>query len=487
MFKLLLITGELAEAEVKLAAKKLSADILVLPVSVAQFMNPKMVIDAINKLGTTHEKIIFPGLTRFNVSEVERAVNMPCFKGPSYASDLIDVIEKDIKLSKTHAADSLLEKNGVRDYKRVAEKSESKDAKFKVGALKIGNGFPPRIIAEIVDAPLLSDKEALDRAQYYLKSGADIIDVGAIAAEDNSDKLAKIIKYLKTKVSAPISIDSLNPNEINAGLRAGADLVLSLTSENMAKVEKWPQVAYVVIPDKDSLFRNLKEAEKLGFEKLIADPILAPPFNTVESLSKYYGLRKLYYSQPMMMGVGNVVELMDVDSIGINGLLGSMAIELDIQLLLTTENSGKTRNSVKELKRAIELSFLAKSKGALPKDLGFDLLLAKGKGRGLDFDIKAAHVIRVPDSSPSFKADPKGYFNIFVDLDKKEIIAAHFKDNYDFVFRGTNAQSISKNIIEKDLVSILEHAAYLGRELQKAEVYLKLRKGYVQDEDFLGL
>jgi len=487
--KILLVTGELAENEVRDAASKLSAEVLTLPVSVAQFMSSDLAIKEIRKLDSPYDKIVFPGLTRFDVSLVETSVGMPCFKGPQHASDLVEVINGGYKLSKTEPADHLMEKKGIHDFKKLVAEVEKKEEKFKIGALKIGPSFPPRIMAEIVDAPLLSNKEVLDRARYYIKSGVDIIDVGAIAAEDNSDRLHEIVKHLKSKIKVPISVDSLNPNEINAGLHAGADLVLSLNSKNMEKVEKWSDVAYVVIPDQEpeSLFKNLKDAEKCGFKKLIADPILSPPFKIVDSLSHYYNFRGLYHSQPVMMGVGNVIELMDADSVGINGLLGAIAVELDVSLLLTTENSQKTRNSVRELKRSIAMSFLAKSKGSLPKDLGFDLLLAKSKGKGLEFNLSGINVIKVNEAIPEFKADPKGHFNIFIDLEKKEIIVAHFKDKYDYIFEGSNAESLVKKILAKDLVSTRQHAAYLGREIQKAEVFLKLNKGYVQDEDFAGL
>jgi dihydropteroate synthase-like protein len=347
--------------------------------------------------------------------------------------------------------------------------------------LKIGPGFPPKIIAEIVDAPLLSEEQALARAQYYLDSGADIIDVGAIAGEDNSEKLFKIIKSLKRKLLVPISIDSLNPKEINAGIDAGANLVLSLNAENMRSVQKWPDVAYVVIPDggPQSLMHNIREAEKSGFSKLIADPILSPPFKMAESLS-------LYRAHPMMMGAGNVVELLDADSTGVNGVIGAAAVELDIQLLLTTENSNKTRGSVRELKRALEMSFLSKSVGAQPKDLGFSLLLSKGKGPGDKAEF-GGQVVRVSGRSAKFKADPKGSFVITVDFGKGRIVAAHTKGGCDYVFEGADAESICKKILEHSLVSSQEHAAYLGRELQKAEMSLRFKRGYVQDEDLPGL
>jgi dihydropteroate synthase-like protein len=487
MGKLLLVTGKLAEPSVREAARRAGAEVLVLPVSVAQFITPKLAIRHLKgKIG--YDKIIFPGLIRGDVTEIEKAVGIPCFKGPKYASDLPEVIMKNLDLSKTQPADFLLTARGVGEFKDAVAKAEAERERFRVGGLKIGPGFPPRIIAEIVDAPMLSPEECLARAQYYINSGADIIDVGAVAGAEYPGEIAEVVRFLK-KHKITVSVDSLNPKEINAGIESGADMVLSINSTNMGEVEKWGGVAYVVIPDDglESLYTNLKEAEKAGFGKLIADPILSPPFNIVESLSDYFKFRNLYHAQPLLMGVGNVTELIDADSIGINGLMAAMAMELDISFILTTENSQKTRNSIRELKRALEMNYLATKKGALPKDLGLDLLLAKSKGRGYEPDISGAKLIPVAEVEHGFKEDEGGCFHIFVDFDKEQIVCAHYKEGYDLVFEGNDAESISKSIIKKGLISDLEHASYLGRELQKAEIFLKLGKSYIQDEEFRGV
>ncbi len=487
MSELLLITGKLAEEQVRECAQELGADVLALPVSVAQFIGPKLASSRIKDLGKTYGRIIFPGLVRFDVSKVEREVGMPCFKGPKHPCDLIEVLKKGLHLSKTQSADALMEKSGEEDYKKLVEEAEKSHKGLTVGGLKVAGGLPPRIIAEIVDAPLLSDEQLTERAQYYLNSGADIIDVGAIAAEDNSKRLGQAVALLKKRFSVPVSIDALNPKEINAGIGAGAELVLSLCGRNMEQVTKSDDVAYVVIAEEDEDLRdNIRRAQELGFKNLIADPILAPPFRIARSLAEYRSFAQAP-GMPLLMGIGNVTEMMDVDSPGVNGLLAAIAVELDVSLMLTTENSHKTRNSVRELKRAIKLMFLARSKGTLPKDLGFDLLLAKGKGEGLSFDLGDAKVMQVLDSSQGFRPDPKGHFNVFVDFGKNKIIAAHFKDDFDRVLSGDSAEALSKEIIDKGLVSDLNHAAYLGRELQKAELCLKLGRGYVQDDDLPGL
>lgn len=48
---------------------------------------------------------------------------------------------------------------------------------------------------------------------------------------------------------------------------------------------------------------------------------------------------------------------------------------------------------------------------------------------------------------------------------------------------GDDAKSISDTVVENKLISRLDHAAYLGRELKKAEIALKLGKNYVQDSE----
>jgi len=492
--KTLLVTGKLAEPMVKKVAEKFDANVAVLPVSVALFMTPQTIFEHLKaKDLKKYDRIIFPGLIRIDLARLEHILDVQCFKGPRSASDLWEVFEKDLKLSKTEPTDSLFKVEGQKELKKALEEAEKRKEKFRVGNLKIGHGLPPRLLAEVTDSPKLSVEDNLARAQYYLDSGADIIDIGAVAGETNPKKLSEIVKKLKKKLKVPLSIDSLNPDEIDASVKAGADLVLSLDADNMKKVGPNNNVAYVVLPGApsigevsknkaESVIRNLEEARKLGFENLIADPLLDPPFGISSSLRAYSEFREKYSQTPLLVGVGNVTELMDADSPGINALLASAAIELDVSLLLTTENSIKTRNAVRELKSGIDLNFLAHHKKVLPKDLGMDVLLAKSKRDVYAPEISSKAQVIKAQKSGGFEKDIKGCFHILVDHKNKKIIAAHFKDDYDVVFEGGSAEDISKAILEQNLVSDLKHANYLGRELAKAEISLRLGRSYQQDE-----
>jgi dihydropteroate synthase len=47
---------------------------------------------------------------------------------------------------------------------------------------------------------------------------------------------------------------------------------------------------------------------------------------------------------------------------------------------------------------------------------------------------------------------------------------------------GISAKDILNTLIDFGLVTRLDHAGYLGRELEKAEIALRLKRSYSQDE-----
>jgi len=51
------------------------------------------------------------------------------------------------------------------------------------------------------------------------------------------------------------------------------------------------------------------------------------------------------------------------------------------------------------------------------------------------------------------------------------------------VIRGKTAEEICDEIIERGLISDIEHAAYVGRELQKAEIALRTGRSYLQEKE----
>jgi tetrahydromethanopterin S-methyltransferase subunit A len=80
--------------------------------------------------------------------------------------------------------------------------------------------------------------------------------------------------------------------------------------------------------------------------------------------------------------------------------------------------------------------------------------------------------------------DPRGYFTILVNPERHEILAEHHDGSGRVlnVVVGGNAEDLYHQLINRmDLVSRLDHAAYLGRELAKAETSLFNKAEYEQD------
>jgi tetrahydromethanopterin S-methyltransferase subunit A len=79
--------------------------------------------------------------------------------------------------------------------------------------------------------------------------------------------------------------------------------------------------------------------------------------------------------------------------------------------------------------------------------------------------------------------DPKGYFVVFPDRGRHCIFVEHYtKDGtLTHVFTGERSDHLYATVIDCELISRLDHAAYLGKELARAEQALKTGEPYVQD------
>ena len=83
--------------------------------------------------------------------------------------------------------------------------------------------------------------------------------------------------------------------------------------------------------------------------------------------------------------------------------------------------------------------------------------------------------------------DPAGFFLIHPDFEKGGIVAEHFDNEKKplRVITGKSAESIYHLIARMGLVTRHDHAAYLGRELAKAEQALRNNMEFEQDRDLI--
>lgn len=519
--RVLLVTGRLAEESVRRIVSGLDVDVDVqtLPVSVAAFITPESTTEALrNQPMAGYDVILLPGTVVGDVSPVEEATGVPTFKGPTDANDLPLVLSLlgEIELSKTRSASEFIQGikreralSEIRDVEENWREVIEKQGGFVVGRegceVPVGSAFPMRVIAEIVNAPTLDVEDVRRRAIYYETEGADIIDIGMLAGRPAPEAIEGLVKAVRSSAGLPISIDTLDPAEIKAAVDAGVDLVLSVDRGNIEEVAPYvSDVPVVVLPSNMkegilpkgaeerfiALEENLLLARNLGLGKVIADPVLEPAVKPglLESLRAYQLFRMVDGTTPVLFGLGNVTELIDADSTGVNGLLTALASEVGADLLFVPEYSTKAHGSVRETVTAAKMMFLANRRDTPPKDLGVDLLVLKEK-RWVERPYDRAHEesteVLEARGEEDLVLDREGWFVISVDREKDEVVASHFRsrDGPDVIIRGRGAREIYQTIARKGLVGKYDHAAYLGKELMKAELALRLGRSYVQDGD----
>jgi hypothetical protein len=79
--------------------------------------------------------------------------------------------------------------------------------------------------------------------------------------------------------------------------------------------------------------------------------------------------------------------------------------------------------------------------------------------------------------SSEWKLDTKGYFLIDPKPEEGLIYAHYYTSDKKYVLSisGKDAESIYYTVLRKNLIDLKMHAAYLGSELQKAELHLKIK------------
>jgi dihydropteroate synthase-like protein len=515
VMKILVVTGKLAEVTIneKIENLKYDIDVLPLPVTVASFITPEYAVKHLGKHDLTkYEKIIMPGTINGDLSLIEKATGVPTFKGPIHAADLPLIITENVQLSKTIPAsiliqDKLREKalSDIKLTENMWQKVISEQGGFLIGNLPVSKGLPMRVMAEIVNAPTLNLDEISKKALYYESQGANIIDIGMLAENPKPDNIPKIINTLRDTVDLPLSIDSLNIDEIIASIDCGIDLILSLDQGNMDEVVSMiSDEAIVVLPSNMSkgylpatavervtnLSNIITKIQELGVEKIIGDLVVEPLLRPglIEGLKAYQFFNQKNPEIPLLFGVGNAIELIDADSPGVHAALIALACEAGACMLHIPEYSVKAKGSVFEAVMASRMMFLAEKRGTVVKDLGLDLLILKEKRwKEQKYDQKIEEKTQVFESigNSKYHPDKSGWFKIQIDRNERKIVVIHYPKGSrepGTIIKGEDSRTIYQTVIRKNLISKHNHAAYLGKELEKAAMALQLGRSYIQDE-----
>ena len=115
--------------------------------------------------------------------------------------------------------------------------------------------------------------------------------------------------------------------------------------------------------------QHIAHLERIG-RPYIVDPVIEPiNFGFPAALDRYVQVRARYPDAEMLMGIGNITELTDADTTGVNALLIGFCQELAITSVLTTAVINWARSSVRELDLARRLMHHAVARRVLPKHI----------------------------------------------------------------------------------------------------------------------
>ncbi len=432
---ILFLTGRLAEPQLRKVLSGLDAgfswEVQVLGLQVAALMTADMIRRRLTETRGA-DRILVPGRCRGDLAALSEHFGVPVERGPDELMDLPEFF------GRRRAAPDLSQHN-------------------------------VRIFAELVDAPRMSVEAILAQAAAYVADGADVIDVGCLP-QTPFPHLEETVQALKA-AGYQVSVDSQESAELLRGGRAGADYLLSLTSETLHLVDEVAATP-ILIParhgDLDDLVDAMERLEAKG-RAYLADPILDPlPFGLAGSIARYHELRRRMPQAEMLMGTGNVSELTDADTPGIHALLLGIMAELDIRALLTTQVSPHCRSAVREIDMARRIMFAARQAQSLPRDWS-DALLGLRHRKPYPYGDSEIEAMASEVKDPNYR--------IQVSASGLHIY------NRDGRHTGTDPFELWPLLNQKqDLEQDGGHAFYLGVELARAQIAWQLGKRYNQDE-----
>ncbi len=283
-------------------------------------------------------------------------------------------------------------------------------------------------------------------------------------------------------------VDSDNDRVILEAVERGASLVLSVDPGRRGILHSLPRgTGVVLIPSGlgepvppprvrvERLGRLAEEAVDAGLVPIL-DPLLSPPcLGLLDSLLAYREASSLL-PHPLLAGAGNVYELIDADSTGVQALLATLLYEAGVSVLLVTSESWKARHALGEALVAAEMVCASCPRRAPPKDLGYSLLCAREKRpapapeapRPLD-----AHSLERVEFNP----DPAG--DNIVHTDGERLLVLHrWRDGRVEALEARDPETLYRAAIARGYVTRLDHAAWLGMELGRADYARRLGRTY---------
>lgn len=485
--KIALITSRTAEAIVEdyvrrnVKVKGVELKIVSLPIHAISMVSS----DTIAKIVKTHgnilealkssDIILAPGTVSGNMEILSSTVGKPVYKASKALSHLPQVI-------------SYVVDGGVLDAVKPAEEVVSLKEPlidyveaFKVNGLSVPLKGPPLILAsEIVAAVGLESLKY--RLSRFISEGAQIIVIGS-SFDTSPGELASKVSYA-VETGHTILAETPTGDHAREALGAGAHGIIVSTEHLEASLSHVGGDKAIVVGDRsvEALARASERAREAGVSKIIVDPVVGVPLvDFASTIARYREASRI--GCPTLFSSANVVEEVEADTHGVHAILAALAVELGASIYLVVEDSYKSIHSTSEAREALRIASEAYARKAAMRGSFSKLLIVKQQNPPEKPTIKAPGE-RVDYIGPRW--DERGYVRVEVDAERGVIIASYVEyKGGTYTVEGRHATSVARALVRRAGLDP-EHAAYLGYELAKAEIALKLGKSYIQDSPIIN-
>ncbi len=241
---------------------------------------------------------------------------------------------------------------------------------------------------------------------------------------------------------------------------------------NTLSNKELPKQLIISLKDKIAMV-GYCETENIGIEKIVKNTISNPNIRTLIICGNESG-------HNLMSGHFSGQALLSLHSSGITekkriiGAKGKRPVVKNLSM-----------EQVERFHSQIEIIELIGNNSVEDISLNVDIARAKEKPvfEKKEFNSFANSEI-IAQNPQKLRLDKKGYFVILPVKLQKKIFVEYYANSGELLqtIVGNDAASIYYTIIEKEFISKPDHCAYLGKELTKAEYFIKYNIPYIQDK-----
>lgn len=456
-----------------------NVEVIEVPVPVISFLSTNTlarIIEARRDLRERIERVdvlVIPGRVKGDTSLIERVTGKPVYKGPRDLGLIPAMLHHLLSggtLDKSRPAEHVMG--------QVKPRVEARPA-FRLGSVDVPARGPPVLVVTEIH-PGIGEDRVEGEAARHLSEGASVILVGA-GDEVSPESLARRVRKVLGVGAPGVVAEAPSREHAQAALQAGAH-GLSLSPDSLAEVlDLLDGDKAVFLGDRDigRLESGLELLQGRGIRRVVVDPVLGLPLiDLAESMERYRQAHRL--GAPLLFTAANVTEELEADPHGVHALLATLAVELGASMYLVVEETYKSVHGTAEAVEALRVAGEAWARRSTPRGSYSRLYVARQPSKPpAPPHVEAERVYYLEP-----RMDKRGYIEVHVDHERGVIKAVYRRlPSMEVVaaVEGVHPNSVARALIRRVGLDP-EHAAYLGAELAKAHIALRLGLTYTQDE-----